>query len=206
MTALMRGGIAFTALAAVLIQYATFMAATDLDPLGGTIRYFSYFTITTNCLVAFSWGVQAFAPSSRVGVFFSRDSVRTAIAGYIVLVGTVYHLLLSAIHNPDGIEWFANHLLHTIVPAAVFLEWLLNSGDRSARYAQAIAWQVYPVIYTIYTLIKGAVTGFYPYPFLDVNVLQYSGVAINFVGLSIGFVLSSLLFVAIGRLQVQLAR
>ena len=201
-----RGAIALTALVAVLIQYVTFMRGTDDGLALATLRYFSYFTLMTNCLVAAGWGTAALLSETTMGRFFQRDSVRTAVTGYIVLVGVIYHVLLASIHNPQGLEWYANHLLHTIVPLAVFLEWLFLSGARSARFTQVIAWQVYPVVYTAYTLIKGSITGFYPYPFLDVNALGYSGVAVQLVGLILTFVLTGIVFVAIGKLQARLMR
>lgn len=206
MTGWVRGGIALTALAAVLIQYTTFISGTGDGVAIATLRYFSYFTITTNCLVAVGWGAAAFAPQSALGQFFLKDTIRTAVTSYIVLVGVIYHALLASIHDPQGIEWYANHLLHTIVPLAVFLEWLLLSGERTTGFGHIISWQVYPVVYTAYTLIKGSITGFYPYPFLDVNALGYGGVAIQLVGLILTFVIASAIFVGIGKLQVRLMR
>lgn len=206
MTRLVRGAIALTALIAVVVQYTTFMAGSEIGVFGTSVRYFSYFTILTNSLVALGWGANAFAPASALGRLFDKDSIRTAVAGYIVLVGVVYHLLLAAIHHPEGVQWYANQLLHTIVPAAVFLEWLFLSGPRNSRYVQAFAWQFYPSAYVAYTLIKGAITGFYPYPFLDVTALGYGGVAMQLVGLIIAFTLTSLIFVGIGKLQARLMR
>jgi hypothetical protein len=202
----LRAGIALTALVAVIIQYFTFIAGSEIGLLGASIRYFSYFTILTNSLVAIGWGAHALHPQSALGRIFGRDDVRTAVTGYIVLVGVVYHLLLAADHDPQGIQWFANELLHTVVPAIVFLEWLLGSSERTARYVQAFAWQLYPMAYTAYSLIKGAVTGFYPYPFLDVNTLGYGGVAMQLAGMIVAFTLTSLAFIAIGRLQARLMR
>ncbi|WP_421791932.1 Pr6Pr family membrane protein [Hyphobacterium sp.] len=206
MTVILRGVIAGIALAAVLVQYAVFAVETELDFVTATVRYFSFFTIWTNLLVAMGLGANAFFPNTAMGKFFGQDHIRTAVTAFIVVVGIVYHLLLAADHDPVGISAVLNHFLHTIVPAIVFLEWLFNSGTRDTRFVQVISWQVYPVLYTIYTLIKGAVTGFYPYPFLDVNTLGYLGVAQELVGQVIGFVVMGLILVAIGRLQARLMR
>lgn len=201
-----RGAIALTALVAVGIQYVTFLSASELGLAGSTIRYFSYFTIWTNLMIAIGWGTQAGLPQSRLGQLFGRDDVRTAATSYIVLVGITYHALLAAQYNPEGLQLFADILLHTVVPLAVFAEWLFGSGKRDARFAQVPGWQVYPVIYTAYTLIKGAITDFYPYPFLDVATLGYGGVAIQLAGLIVFFTLTSLALVAIGKLQGRLLR
>lgn len=206
MIRVIRGVIALTALAAVLLQYTTFIGGTSDGLAIATLRYFSYFTIMTNCLVAAGWGAAGVLPQTALGQFFQKDSIRTAVTGYIVLVGVIYHVLLASIHNPQGLDWYANHLLHTVVPLAVFLEWLFFSGERSTRFTQVIAWQVYPVVYTAYTLIKGSITGFYPYPFLDVNALGYDGVAVQLVGLILTFVVTGIVFVAIGKLQARLMR
>jgi len=206
MTRYVRGAIALTALIAVIIQYTTFLPASELGFAGATIRYFSYFTIWTNVLIALGWGAQALLPQSRLGQFFARDDVRTAAASYIVLVGLTYHALLAAQYNPEGLQLFADVLLHTVVPLAVFAEWLLGSGQRDVRFVQAARWQIYPVVYTAYTLIKGAVTGFYPYPFLDVGALGYGGVAIQLTGLIVFFSLTSLAMVGIGKLHSRISR
>ncbi|MEE2525137.1 Pr6Pr family membrane protein [Hyphobacterium sp. HN65] len=205
MTRLIRGVIALAAGLAVIIQYWAFLGDVDIGAFGATIRFFSYFTILTNSLVAIGWGAMALAPDSRVARVFGRDSIRTAITMYIVLVGIVYHLLLAADHHPTGVSWYANQVLHTLVPAAIFLEWLLLSGQRSTRYGQVLAWQIYPFLYTLYTLAKGAVTGFYPYNFMDVGALGYVGVLVNLAGLIIAFILTGLVFVGVGKLQARLA-
>jgi cation transport ATPase len=49
-------------------------------------RFFSYFTILTNILVALSCLLQLLAPGSAWGRFFSRSTTLTAITVYIVIV------------------------------------------------------------------------------------------------------------------------
>ena len=44
------------------------------------------------------------------------------------------------------------------------------------RWKDAVAWLAYPGVYLVYILARGAVSGLYPYPFVDVNVLGYAGV------------------------------
>ncbi|MEO6167977.1 MAG: Pr6Pr family membrane protein, partial [Chitinophagales bacterium] len=51
------------------------------------IRYFTYFTILTNILVALSFTIQWLAPDSRSGRFFSLPQTATAVTVYIVVVG-----------------------------------------------------------------------------------------------------------------------
>jgi len=62
----------------------------------------------------------------------------------------------------------------------------LAFGPRGAISAR-IAWLslVFPVAWLGFTLIRGAVVGFYPYPFIDVNVLGYGEAALNCVWVSL---------------------
>jgi hypothetical protein len=54
---------------------------------------------------------------------------------------------------------------------------------------------VFPLAYAVYSLLHGAVTGFYPYPFINVSNLGYDKVFIDmavlvlvFLGLGLGLI------------------
>jgi hypothetical protein len=51
-----------------------------------------------------------------------------------------------------------------------------------------LRWAVLPLIYCIYALVRGRMTGTYPYPFIDVGILGPAQTALNVVGLTAGFV------------------
>lgn len=51
----------------------------------------------------------------------------------------------------------------------------------------------------VYILARGRVTGLYPYPFVDVNVLGYGGVLERAAGLLLVFLGTGLIVVAVGR-------
>src|SRR5690606_25358129 len=80
------------------------------------IRFFSYFTILTNIVVAVTTSAIAFYPSGRLGNFFSRPGVQTAVAGYIAIVGVVYRLLLR--ESLTGLSAVGSHAVHDMIPAA----------------------------------------------------------------------------------------
>src|SRR5258705_6908454 len=58
------------------------------------IRFFSFYTILTNILVALYFTVLLLKPDFRWGNFFSRANVITAITLYITVVGITYNLIL----------------------------------------------------------------------------------------------------------------
>jgi len=57
-----------------------------------------------------------------------------------------------------------------------------------------------PVVYLIWTALHGAVAGFYPYPFLNVNRIGYEHALMNVGGLIVAFVCLILALVGIGRM------
>jgi hypothetical protein len=171
---------------------------------GTVITYFSFFTILTNILVALVF--TATVLSSRTGgaaagwrQFLCRPSVQAAIAGYIAIVGIVYRLLLRQLWNPQGAQWVADVILHDVIPVGYVLYWLLFAPKNGLRWKDAVAGLIYPGVYLLYVLARGAVSGLYPYPFVDVNVLGYAGVLARAAVLLLVFLGMGLLVVVVGR-------
>ena len=170
-----------------------------LAMLGAVITYFSFFTILTNLLVALVFSAIALRrPGGRVQ-FLSSPSVQAATTVYIVIVGVVYQLLLRQLWNPQGAAWVADFLLHSVVPAGYVLYWLLFAPRTGLRWKDAVQWLAYPGVYVVYVLVRGAVSGFYPYPFVDVKVLGYGRVSANAAVLMLVFLGMGLLVVAVAR-------
>ncbi|MFZ1517670.1 MAG: Pr6Pr family membrane protein, partial [Ignavibacteriaceae bacterium] len=65
-------------------------------------RYFSYFTILTNLIVAIYCTVLLLNPRSKPGTFFASYRTSTAITVYILIVGIIYNIILRFIWNPQG--------------------------------------------------------------------------------------------------------
>ncbi|TDW96302.1 Pr6Pr family membrane protein [Dinghuibacter silviterrae] len=144
-----------------------------------TGNFFSYFTILTNLLVAFSLSVALFYTRSGMGAFFSRASVQTAIAGCMLVVGGVYHLVLAKLWNPHGSQWAADVLLHTVLPLFYLVYWILFVPKGNLGLSAPLPWLLYPLVYLLYTLGRGALLGWYPYPFLNAGDLGYAMVLGN---------------------------
>ena len=58
---------------------------------------------------------------------------------------------------------------------------------------------LYPLFYCIYTMIRGGMTGWYPYPFLDADALGYPRVLMNIGGMIVVFFGVAALFVVIAK-------
>jgi hypothetical protein len=165
-----------------------------------TVHFFSFFTILTNILAAAALLLPLAAPGPALARFLMRPSVRTAIAGYIIIVGVVYHLLLRDIGHEQGWTLFFERVLHYVMPPLFVLDWLLFVPKGGLAWRNGVASLGFPALYAVWTLAYGALTGWYPYPFVDVADLGYARVLVNIAGLVIAFLVLDLALVGIDRL------
>ena len=163
------------------------------------IRFFSFYTILTNILVAFCFTVLLLKPNSRSGIFFSQPGVLTATTIYIFVVGLIYNLILRQIWSPVGLQRLADEILHVVTPLLFILYWCFFAPKDGLGWKNAFPWLLYPFVYAVLVLFRGALSGFYPYPFVDANILGFKNVILNSFGLFIGFFIISLLFIAIAK-------
>jgi hypothetical protein len=185
--------------ALALQLYLMLVRSTATERLGTLITFFSFFTILTNILTASVFTAVAFQPKGGWGRWLCRPSVQAATAVYIAIVGMVYQLLLRQLWNPQGAQWVADVLLHSVAPVGYVVYWLLFAPRAGLSWKDSVTWLIYPGVYLVYVLARGAVSGLYPYPFVDVNVLGYGGVLARSGLLMLVFLGMGLLVVAIGR-------
>jgi len=170
-----------------------------MTPLQAVGRFLIFFTILTNLLVAITMTAILFSPTSNLGTFLAKPSSMTATAVYIFIVGLTYNIVLRPLWAPTGYQKLADELLHVAVPLLFFLYWLLFAPKYSLQWRHSLQWLIYPGIYLIYALGRGALEGFYPYPFIDVNEYGLAIVLRNSAGMMAAFILVSLLFIFIAK-------
>jgi hypothetical protein len=163
-------------------------------------NYFSYFTILSNLLVAATLTSAALMPDSAIARFFARPVVATSTAVYITVTGLVYYFLLAALYDLEGWTKQFDHILHYVVPPAYVLFWLAFVR-KGTLHVGSIPWMlIAPLAYGVYTLARGPIVGWYPYPFVDVTELGYPHVFRNIVEFVIFFAFVSSIYVLIDRL------
>jgi hypothetical protein len=194
------------ALALQLLLSIQLTIANGQGALAGVWAYVGYFTILTNVLAAMALTAAARGPHGAVSRFFTRPEVHTAIAMSIVIVAAIYNLMLRQLWQPHGWQIVADNTLHLVMPALFLLYWWLAVPKATLRWPQVMVWQLYPAAYFAYALIRGAITHWYPYPFLDVGTLGYLRVLINACAVLLVFVAVALLLVALGRWKVRRSR
>ncbi len=185
---------------AVLSQFYINFAGRSIPVFEVVIRFFSYFTILTNILVAFCFTSLLLKPKSRPGWFFSQPVVLTSVTAYIAFVCIAYNILLRHLWNPEGLQLIVDELLHVFIPLISVLYWLIFVPKAGLQWKSILPWTIYPIVYILCVTIRGALSGFYPYPFIDVSGLGYFKVVRNDTGLIVAFSLLSILFVAVGKL------
>jgi hypothetical protein len=164
--------------AALVVQIALSVSGGAGEPPLGTrlIRLVSYFTIQSNVLVLVTAAAIVLRPDTDGPVW--RVLRLDAVLG-ILITGIVYTTVLAGLNDPQGAAAFANAGLHYFSPWWALAGWLLF-GPRPRIDRRTLRGAVlWPVLWIGYTLLHGAVTGWYPYPFTDVGELGYPAVLVN---------------------------
>ncbi len=187
----------------LISQYVVVAESGEYDSLAvATFSFFGFLTVWSNLFVALAITAPLLGGTGRLAEFFDAPNTRAAVLLYMSFVGVSFHILLAHIYNPDGIAGVANFLMHTLVPILYLVDWLLFSRKRGVTYAAIPFWLIFPVVYGVWSIIQGLVLGKFPYPFVDVVELGYSGVAINMLGFASAYGVGAVLIVTASKLIV----
>ena len=141
------------------------------------IRFFSFFTVLSNTAAVMMLTMHARRPDRDRGDGFA--TFRGAVTVYMSVTALVYAVVLApsptdVVMSEPWIVW----TLHVIGPVAVALDWVANP-PRTRLDTRALAWwMVFPVVYLVYSLVRGPIVDWYPYPFLDPATGGYGAVAL----------------------------
>ena len=192
-----------------VISWLAFAAQTDITVhrllargfgvIDGIERLTSYLTNLTIFVCALGFTCVASRGRTPLARFFRQPTVVTAVVVYIVFVGVAYNVLLRHLWTPSGYRLLVNESLHTAVPMLAALYWLLFVPRFHLNVRHVLLWMIYPLGYLALTLLRGALSDFYPYPFIDVVELGYQRVLINATLLVLAFLLLMAVFIAINH-------
>ena len=145
---------------------------------GRLVNLFCFFTIQSNVIVGVTSLLLAINPHRTSTLFrvFRLDGI-VAIAVTFV----VFHVALAGLHELTGYAAFADFMLHTAAPVLCVLGWLLFGPRHRTGPRLVILAVIFPLCYLAFTLIRGPLVDFYPYPFLDVRTHGYGRVLVNSV-------------------------
>lgn len=160
------------------------------------VNFFSFFTVESNLFAAIillysgNYVLTKRTPSSRL------NWLRGASTLYMAITGIVFSLLLAGLENVQltAVPW-DNTVLHYIMPLAVVGLWLIDPPKQRFSYTKSLVWILFPLGYGAYTWIRGAIVGWYPYPFMNPDVSGISGLVAVSIGIAIGSALLGLILV-----------
>lgn len=139
-------------------------------------RFISFFTIQSNIAVLLA----------AIAVVRLRDqsapwmrALRLASMVAITITCILYIVLLASDSTSTGWSQVANVMLHYVGPPLAVGAWLIFGpwpALSAADIPRALAW---PTAWVAWTLLHGAITDWYPYPFINVPERGVGPVAIS---------------------------
>ena len=190
----LRLAMAGSAVAALAYQIANLEDADVFRPA----NFFSFFTVQSNVLAIALLAACVLVRRDDRGPSF--DAVRGAITLYMVITGVVFALFLSGMQEElqTHIAW-VDFVVHRLMPVALLADWLVDPPRHRISPGMAFLWLLYPLAYFAYSLIRGEIVDWYPYPFLDASELGYGGVLVRCLGILAGMIVAALAIAEVGN-------
>jgi hypothetical protein len=147
--------------------------------------FFSYFTVEANTLAVISLILSGFAVATGT-TSRGLEYFRGAVTLYMTTTILIFIVLLSGYPSAEltAVPW-DNTVLHYIMPIVIIIDWLIAGPRRAVAYSSAVLWLAFPLAYLAYSLIRGPIAHWYPYPFMDPSHHGYVGVAITSVVIAV---------------------
>jgi hypothetical protein len=182
-------------LAAVITQLLYLVQLGVLNP----VNFISYFTNLSNIFASVVFIIGAIFLLQRREPTPAQDIIRGASVAAMIIVGIVYAFLLQGEELGHLLPW-VNVVTHIVMPLAVLADWIVQPPRSALKFGQIGYWLIYPLIYLVYTLIRGAIVGFYPYPFLNpAKAGGYGVVALYCVAIFVVFLVVGALLIVLGN-------
>ena len=164
------------------------------------LNFFVYFTNLSNIIISAVFIVTAVRLITRRGYSTMADTaIRGAAVVYIAFVGLVFNTLLADVDLGDLAPW-VNVVLHFVLPIAGVLDWILWPPKNRLPWRVIGWWMIFPAVYAVFSIVRGALTDFYPYPFFNPGAVGgYGIVALYCVGMIVGFLVLAIAVRAVGN-------
>jgi hypothetical protein len=165
-----------------------FRWSTDNSPAFTAGNFFSYFTVVSNVVLVITLVALAIRPALASELPFL--TLRGIATISITITGLVYAVLLAptSADVDVSLRW-VDFTVHTVAPVVGLADWLVDRPGRRPPFWTVLSWLAFPVVWLAYTLIRGAVTGWYPYPFLDPDLESVGSIVATCVVITAVFVI-----------------
>ena len=137
-------------------------------------EYFAYFSIVTAIVAG------AFLVTTGFGLVRNKEGskkieiARLSLTVAMIVVGVVYHLLLADAPGDVGdgdYVWpvLPNEVIHTYGPILIVIDYLLSHKAFRIKLRSALWVAVFPLTWLVFSVIRGLVTNWWPYWFINPN-------------------------------------
>ena len=106
----------------------------------------------------------------------------------MVTTGIIYDQLLSGYTKElqTAVIWVDN-IVHRTMPVVMVIDWLADPPKSVLTYRRAVIWVIFPLVYAIYSLVRGPIADWYPYPFMNPDLAGgYLGVFAYSLAMAVG--------------------
>lgn len=162
-----------------------------------------YYTILSNIIVGSFYVFIQFYNRFEKNKYFLSGNIQGALTLMILITGLVYHIILQPQETnliSYSIDKFSNFLLHTYVPLATFIDWIIFVHVKNVQKLKPLYWLIIPLSYWILAIMYASfkipfvLTGsYYAYFFIDIDRLGLNNVILNAL-------LCSVIFLFVGYL------
>ena len=149
-----------------LVYYLTFL--TNLSNIGLLLVYVCHWTKVS----WLNW--------------FRHPVTRAGMAGIMTLVMVFYHFMLAPNYHFHGPIVWSNILLHYVTPMMFLVWWAGFTRHGALRYRDLLLMLVPGLAYVAYVLVRGVISGEYPYTILDPGFAIPGQAAQGYLGVAIG--------------------
>ena len=171
--------------------------------VGRVLDTFSYFTDVSNIVVAVVLIVMARGLVNPNSVW---RALRMDTLVLISVTGLVYTIVLAPGIELRGWEHLENALVHMVVPILTVVTFLIWGPRGWLTWRTVFTALILPMIWLVYTLIRGAVIDAYPYPFLNVSNLGLGAVLFNVFFVIVLGVILGFIFLGLDRILMRMRR
>ncbi len=164
-------------------------------------EYFTYFTILSTMIAIVVTAVGGVMALTRPVDSVRYTVARMSVVSYAVVTAVVYNVLLRGI--PDEgfvVSPWPGEIMHVWIPIVLLIDWLISPGRPALRWTGLRIVIIFPLAWLAFTLIRGALTGWYPYPFLEPDT-GWLSVAVYILGIAAFIVGLASLAIAYSRLR-----
>jgi len=185
------------------VQIATYdeYLSTEWSYAASQWNHLAFFTVIINFTVDV-WlvliAISIFFKLKKLYLRLTAPSLHGALVLYILTVSLIYCGFLFWFIGPYSMElWWGNIIdmwNHFIVPLFMVLVFWFAKITRPMPLRCLWYWQVFPLIYFLFSLIRGLITEWYPYPFFKPSLIIFP----------IGVVLVTATFIGLGYAIIRL--